>query len=503
MWVLLFTVGLLASLGSPTLAQSPAPGSAASPAYDSAHRPVSTQSAEAQRAFDEGLTLLDAFNPREARRAFRQAATADPNLAMAYWGTALSYGVNINTDYDPVAQRSGHDAIVQAQAHEAGASGVERALIAAAQERYAAMGPGDADRSARAFRDAMAAVALKYPNDDDVLTLAAEAELDVHAWNQWTSDGRPVEGTERAIAWLKTVLARDPAHIQAEHLYIHAVEASPHPGDALDAARRLAAYRFEPAAEHLTHMPAHTFMRVGEYTQAGESNTAAIAMFDAYLAGPHEPGHESYRGHDCSFAVGAFAMAGTYTLARDSAAQCGASSRKLLALTAIRFRNWQDLAPVANVTPYTDAVEALRAGNVAEATRDEQTLRKDKGGTAPIAVRVVQADIDAAHGQRDAQIADLVAAVELQDGLGYGEPPAWYFPIREALGAAYFEAGRYGDAERAFRDDLARNPQNPRSLYGLARTLERENRAADAAATDRAFQLAWQHADEPLTMEDI
>src|ERR1700722_5324 len=140
MWVLVFAAGLLASLASPTLAQSPAPAGTTSPAYDSAHRPVSTHSADAQRAFDEGLTLLDAFNPRESRRAFRQAATADPNLAMAYWGTALSYGVNINTDYDPVAQRSGHDAVVQAQAHEAGASGVERALIAAAQERYAAMG---------------------------------------------------------------------------------------------------------------------------------------------------------------------------------------------------------------------------------------------------------------------------------------------------------------------------------------------------------------------------
>jgi len=503
MWVLVLAAGLLASLGSPTLAQSPAPATATSPAYDSAHRPVSTHSAEAQRAFDEGLTLLDAFNPREARRAFRQAAAADPNLAMAYWGTALSYGVNINTDYDSGAQRLGHDAIVQAHAHEQSASPVERALIAAGHERYAYAATGDADRSARAFRDAMAAVAQRYPNDDDVLTLAAEAELDVHPWDQWTSDGHPVEGTERAIAWLKTVLARDPGHIQAEHLYIHAVEASPHPGDALDAAQRLTAYRFEPAAEHLTHMPAHTYMRVGDYMQAGQSNAAAIAMFDAYLAGPHEPGHESYRGHDCSFAVSAFAMAGTYAQARESAAQCGASSHKLLALTAIRFHNWQDLAPVANVTPYTDAVEALRAGNVGEATRDEQTLEKDKSGTAPIAVRVVQADVDAAHGQRAAQIADLVAAVDLQDKLGYSEPPSWYFPVREALGAAYFEDARYADAERTFRDDLARNPQNPRSLYGLARTLERENRAAEAATTDRAFALVWQHADETLTMQDL
>ncbi len=349
----------------------------------------------------------------------------------------------------------------------------------------------------------MAAVAAQYPADDDVLTLAAEAELDVHPWDQWTSSGQPVEGTERAIAWLKTVLARDPGHIQAEHLYIHAVEASPHPGDALDAARRLSAYHFEPAAEHLTHMPAHTFMRVGEYTQAGETNVAALTLFDAYLAGPHEPGHESYRGHDCSFAVSAFMMAGSYTQARDAAAGCGASSRKWLALTAIRFHNWQDLAPVAAVTPYADAVEALHAGNVKAATRDEQTLQKDKTGTAPIAARVVQADIDALRGQRDAEIADLVAAVQLQDDQGYGEPPRWYFPVREALGAAYFEAGRYADAERAFRDDLARNPQNPRSLYGLARTLEREDRAADAAATDRAFDVAWKHADAALTMQDL
>ena len=324
----------------------------------------------------------------------------------------------------------------------------------------------------------------------------------MNPWDQWTKDGRPQPGTERAVAWLKTVLARDPSHIQAEHLLIHALEASPRPQDALEAARRLGSVQFEPAAEHLTHMPAHIYMRVGDYARAGESNVAAIEMFDTYLAGPHEAGHESYRRHDCEFAVDALMMAGEYEHARESAAACGTASRRLLAYAAIRFHKWQDLAPVATVTTYTDAVASANAGHLDQAQRDERTLQSDKD-TTQIAAHVAQAEIDAARGRQAARIADLISAVALQDQLGYREPPLWFFPVRETLGAAYYDAGRYADAERTFRDDLERNPRNPRSLYGLARTLEREGRSSDVAAIDRAFSVAWKYADGPLTMQDL
>ncbi len=502
MRALLVALVLLVPLRAAAQPTAATPSPTSVPTFDVAHRPVSTHSAVAQRAFDEGLTLLDAFNPAEARQAFRRAIAADPDLAMAYWGVAMSYGLNINTAYNPADQRLGHEAIGQAQARTAGATDAERALIAAAVQRYAFTAAGDADRSARAFRDAMATAAAQFPSDDDILTLAAESELDLQPWDQWTKSGQPRPGTQAAIAGLQTVLARDPGHIQAEHLLIHALEASPRPQGALDAARRLAAYHFEPAAEHLTHMPALTYMRVGEYAEAGASNVAALSMFDTYLDGPHQTGHESYRRHDCEFAVDALMMSGEYERARDAAAGCGDGSRRLLAYAAIRFHKWQDLAPVGSVTTYTDAVVAANAGHLDQAQRDERTLAADKG-TTQIAAHVIQAEIDGARGRQNTQIVELVSAVALQDQLDYREPPQWYFPVRETLGAAYYAAGDYPDAERVFRDDLLRNPRNPRSLYGLAQTLEREGKTADVAAAERDFAQAWKHADVTLTMQDL
>jgi tetratricopeptide (TPR) repeat protein len=464
-----------------------------------AHRPVSSTSPAAQRAFDEGLTLLYAFNPQEARRSFERAAAADPGFGLAQWGIALSWGVNLNTSYDPATQRHGHDAAAKAQALEAGASPVERALIDAAVARYARTGKNDGDASAAAYVDAMLRAVERFPDDDDVQVIAAEAEMDATPWDYWKADGKPSNPRVLDIvARLQNVLAANPAHIQANHLLIHALEESPHPEGALASADRLAADAFAPAAEHLAHMPAHTYMRVGNYHAAGLANTRAIDLFDAYLASDRAHGHEGYRGHDCRFAVVAYMMSGEEDAAGREARRCDGSSPVLAAEVAVRFRRFAGLAQSAATLPFAHGMAVAAGSRPLDAEADAKTLDKERDGVADIAAAVVRGAIARARGDHAAEIASLERAVKLQDAEGYSEPPTFFFPVRESLGGALLRADRPLDAERVFRADLVKNPQNPRSLFGLATALDRSGRADAAAQTLAAFREAWRFAATPL-----
>jgi Tfp pilus assembly protein PilF len=504
---LLAGVAFLFSLASLALA-SPSPLRAALVAgptadgYVRAHRPVSTSDAAAQAAFDDGLTLLYAFNPEQARVSFEQALAADPHLALAWWGVAMSHGVNINLAFEASAQRQGRDAIAKARALESYASPVERALIEAAAQRFAFVRDADADRSARAYRDAMYATASDYPNDDDVAVLAAEAEMDVHPWSYFDEDGTATAGTSGIVSRLETVLARTPAHIGAEHLIIHALEESKDQGPALDAARRLAADRFEPAAEHLTHMPSHTFMRVGLYHEAGLANARAVDSYHVYLANA-PAGHADYLGHDCVFGVDAFMLSGEYARARALALACNDGAGGLLAAVDLRFARYDALAQDRDPGAFAAGMLAVHDGREAVATAQLTTLRAEKNDTGRIETALLEAALEALHGDRNAEIAALERAAAVQDREGYSEPPDFWMNANVRLGAADYRAGRFAAAERAFRAALAQERDDPRALFGLARTLEREGRADDARATDIRFRAAWGEADSTLDMNDL
>jgi tetratricopeptide (TPR) repeat protein len=485
---------------APVAASSPAAASSA--ALVSAHHTVSTANPAAQAAFDDGLTLLYAFNPGEARRAFERAAAADPHLAMAQWGIAMSYGININTSYDAAAQRDGQAAIAKAEALAPGASPAERALIDAARARFSFAGKNDGDASARAYAAAMDTAAAAFP-DDDIVTLDAEAAMDMRPWGYWSDDGKPNPGTLDIIRKLEGVLAHDPAHFGAEHLLMHAYEESPTPERALDASRGVAADQFEPAAEHLTHMPSHIFMRVGEYDAAGESNRRALDMFATYLAAPHAPGHDGYWGHDCLFGVDAYMMAGERANALAIAGRCHNAANRYTGDVYLRFRAWPDLAPFLGTSQFLLGMFAASKGDGSGALAAATQLDAQKDDVSKIAADVVRATLHRERKESVAEIASLEKAVRQQDKLGYSEPPHFFFPVRESLGGAYFRAGRFADAEAAFRADLMRNPRNPRSLFGLANALRVQGRAADAAAADRDFKQAWAHADVTLTMDDL
>ncbi|GAC1548027.1 MAG: tetratricopeptide repeat protein [Vulcanimicrobiaceae bacterium] len=470
--------------------------------FERAHRCVTTASPTAQAAFDDGLTLLYGFDPEGARRAFERSAREDPQLGIAWWGVANSYAPNINTSYDPADQRRGRDAIARAVAYRDTASPAERLLIDATTKRFGYVGAKDEARSAHAYRDAMFAAAKTLPDDDDVRVLAAEAEMDVHPWSYFTPDGHATPGTADLIAHLHAVLGRTPDHIGAEHFAIHAFEESGQPEAALDAARRLAARHLEPAAEHLTHMPAHTFMRVGAYHDAGEANARAVAAYLVYYAG-NPAGHNDYFGHDCAFGVDAFLMAGESGRARALAAACKRDGSNFAATIDLRSRDWRALANDAGSSDFAGGMLLAHDKHLALAQAHVRALKTSSDPLSALQTALLEARIARESGKTDAELSALERAVKLQDGFGYAEPPTFFYPVRETLGGAYARARRFADAERVFRDDLARNRGNPRALFGLAETLARSGRTDEARAQHARFERAWRQADTELDLNEL
>lgn len=503
------------------------------------HRGVTTTSALAQQYFDQGMRLLWAFNHDEATRSFAKAAELDPACAACYWGVALTVGPNYNVlVLDEVRAGVAREALQQARANAAHASAVEQALISALAARYPqAQPPGrrDLEPVLTDYAESMRAVAARFPEDLDVQTLCAEAEMTVNAWKLWRKDGQPAGVTPEIEARLESVLRRDPDHPGANHYYIHVMEASPHPQAALAAAQRLRGLM--PAAGHLEHMPAHILQRVGRYEDAAEANRRGVAADLAYLAATHPPDYyPMYLAHNYQFLAYSAAMEGrkaealaavqsvVQTVPLQMDLGIGASGWNLTQQYAalVRFGLWDEMialgAPDARARGltagylYGRGVALAARGRTKDAEAVLAELRalgdvaaEEAAGTSrlrdvlAVAEPVVAARIAASAGRSDAAIALLQKAVAAEDELDYSEPADWFFPARHLLGAQLLIAGRAAQAERVYRDDLARNPANGWALYGLAAALRTQGRAGEAARVMREFDRAWRHADVRLS----
>ena len=498
------------------------------------HRSVSTGSAAAQQYFDQGMRLLWAFNHDEATRSFAEAAALDPSCAACYWGVALEVGPNYNFPVmDATRGEVAWQALQQARQYAAAASEVERALIEALAARYPgprALAGAELDAALRAYAAAMRAVADRFPGDDDVQTLCAEAAMNVHAWKLWTADGRPVEGTLAIEGQLEAVLRRDPQHPGANHYYIHVMEASPRPQAALAAAQRLPGLM--PAAGHLEHMPAHIMQRVGRYEDAAEANRRGVAADEAYMKLSRPPDYYGmYLAHNYAFLAYAAAMEGrkAETLAAvaalagalplDMELTMGGSGWRLSAqyFALVRFGLWDELialgAPDARAAGlmagylYARGVALAARGRLPEARRSLAELRAFGAahaadgflpGVLAVAEPILAARIAASQEEGEAAIELLEQAVAAEDRLDYDEPSDWFFPARHLLGAQLLLAGRARQAERVYREDLRRNPANGWALYGLAAALRAQGRAPAAAQAAREFGGAWRRADVRL-----
>lgn len=506
------------------------------------HLPVRTSVPEAQRFFDQGMILVYGFNHDEAGRAFRRAAELDPKMAMAHWGVALALGPNYNeTSISPERMKAAHEAVRRGLALAAEGPAHERAYLEALSKRFSSEEGADQKKLWAAYRDAMAELVRRYPDDAEAATLWADAAMVINAWRLFDGAGKPAAGTEEIISTLEAVMRRVPEHIGAHHLYIHAVEASLTPERGLLSADRLAA--LSPAAGHLVHMPAHIYMRTGDYERAAASNEWAAKADQAYIDRGGQRGiyTAAYYSHNLHFLAAAYSMQGDYAKATEAARRLEANVSPYLKempffesfmptgyLISVRFGRWDDVlkapepaasAPISNAFwHWARGMALVGTGKAAEAEAALKTF-KEKSAAIPagigygqntagdvfkIAEHFLNARLAAARGDRKAAINFLRQAVAAEDALAYDEPPGWYHPLsRESLGGALLLDQQYAEAEAVFREDLRRNRRNGRSLFGLAESLKAQGKTREAELVGREFERAWKHADTRLTVADL
>jgi tetratricopeptide (TPR) repeat protein len=531
-----------ASGGHPATGSQEARPAELMPGLSHHHHPITTKNLEAQRFFDQGLTLVYGFNHEEAVRCFRRAAELDPHSPMPLWGIAMAVGPNYYMDVDLQREKTAYETILKALGLAAAASEGERGYVAALARRYSADPKADLKTLAVDYKNAMGELARRYPDDLDAATLYAESMMDLHPWQLWTSDGKAGEATPEIIRVLESVLRRDPEHAGANHYYIHALEASPYPERALPSARRLET--LVPAAGHLVHMPSHIYMRTGNYDAAAKSNEAAVKADQYYLEATRT--QDSFYGlmyysHNLHFLAAALSMEGRFTDAKKAADDLVDNVEPYVrempmlerfmpmpTLVLVRFHRWDEIVKsvepnrklmLANALWHAAQGQARSAmGDATRADLERATLasaiarapvdvpfwfNNSASAILNLAAVALDARIANAKGDRKAAIDHWKKAVEMQDGLNYDEPPYWFCSARESLGGALLLDGQYEEAERVFRADLARNPRNGRSLFGLFESLKTQNRKADAEWVQQAFEAAWKNADVELRVEDL
>jgi tetratricopeptide (TPR) repeat protein len=493
------------------------------------HRRITTTAPRAQQYFDQGLRLVYAFNHGEAVRAFSEGTRLDPRCAMCWWGIAYALGPHVNAGMDSASGVRAWKAAQKALTLAPHASASEQALIRALARRYAPTPPRDRGALDSAYAHAALAVARRFPRDDDAAVLAAEALMDLRPWNYWQKDGSPYPGTTEIVNQLERVLARSPQHPGACHYYIHAVEAAT-PDRAVACAERLASLM--PGAGHIVHMPAHIYIRVGRWADAIEINVHAVHADEQYIAGEQPTGFYpiAYYPHNHHFLAFAATMAGRSALAIEAggaaadhtpidAARAEVVLQPIVAyrhLVLQTFGRWDelialplppaDLRAATGLVAYARGMAFVAKGRLAEARAALDTVRaaeKDvPAGEVKIAVAIAShalgGEISAAESRLDEAIAHLREAVRLEDGMQYIEPPVWHQPVRHLLGALLLQAGRAGEAETLYREDLKRFPENGWSLQGLAQSLAAQGRTADAAEVRARFAKAWETSDVAL-----
>jgi tetratricopeptide (TPR) repeat protein len=507
--------------------------------------PIATSNAEAQKYFNQALVLSFGFNHAEAIRSFEAAHKLDPQSPMPLWGKAFALGPNYNIDVDPASEKLAFETIQAARKLAAKAPERERAYVEALAVRYSGEEKPDLKQLAQNYSKAMRELSIRYPDDLDAATLYAESLMNLNPWQLWSLDHEPAENTLEIVKTLESVLARDPNHPGANHLYIHAVEASGHPEWALPSAQRLAA--LTPAAGHLVHMPSHIYMLLGDYTAAAESNKVAAHLDHQYITKEQVKGVYPmlYLHHNLHFNAAANIMLGRHGEAKDTAKQLAASLAVHAAdiagmqifikeyfgpyptFVALRFNDWSSVLAAAEPDDslpiskgfwhYARGVAFSATGELGKAETERASLAKLREmlpeasayGLNPgsdilnIAISVLDGRIAVAKGDRKAGITHFETAVAKQDKIAYNEPADWYYPVRESLGATLLMDGQPARAEEVFRADLLKTRRNARSLFGLHQALLAQDKTDHAELVRRRFEQEWRHSELKLKIEQF
>ena len=502
--------------------------------------PIATESAMAQKFFDQGLSLIFGFNHDEAARLFARAAELDPKSPMPHWGIALALGPNYNLPPMPEREEKAWKAIETAIDLAKSAPANERAYVEALVKRYSKDPTEDRKQLGVAYKDAMGEVVRRYPDDLDAATLYAESLMNLRPWQLWSADGLPAEGTLEIIAVLEGVLRRDPSHPGANHYYIHAVEASKNPERALPSATRLGSLM--PGAGHIVHMPSHIFLRVGDHQSSATVNETASDVDRKYIARSGATGVYPlmYYSHNLHFVSFARMMQGKYDESVDWARRLrknvdGAiDDMPMIAaygtfewLVLTRFAKWDEMLAQPEPKEKNQFVNAmyhysrglafagLGKAEKAQAERErmqeitsrvpESDMLMTNSVRSILAIGLVDLDarIARAKGDVESEIDHWRCAVELQDKQNYMEPPEWHYSVREALGGALLRHGKAAEAEAIFRKDLENNPRNGRSLFGLLEALKMQGKSVSVDWVKKEFSEAWKYSTSSLTIGDL
>jgi tetratricopeptide (TPR) repeat protein len=504
---------------------------------------ITTPSKLAQRYFDQGLRVAWGFNHAEAQRAFQKAQQLDPKCAMCYWGEAYVLGPNINVPMDEKAIAPATAAAAKARELAANATPSEKMLIEAVSARYSSDPKAERPKLDAAYAEVMKRAAAQFPNDLDIAAMYAEALMVLSPWDYWEPGGaklKPVVGD--LVPTLERVLAREPGHVGAIHLYIHAVEASNDPKRAERYADRLA--KLAPGAGHLVHMPAHIYFRIGRFKDSLAINRTAVKVDEAYIQRYHPQGVYplAYYPHNVHFVLVSAQMSGEGATAVQAAQKLGGvipddAARAVLLLQPVKaapyfaHAQFSDPATVLALAdpgadfPYIRAawryargIASVKRGDAAAAAAEVAEIEKITNSTdfkpfeswnipakdvTVIAAHVVRARIAQAKNDLPGAVRELEAAVALEDKLPYMEPPYWYYPVRQTLGAVLALSGENQKARDVFRDSLRKTPNNGWALYGLAQTYAREGKQREAKEVEKHLARAWSGDRKILDLKQL
>jgi tetratricopeptide (TPR) repeat protein len=507
--------------------------------------PITTESELAQKYFDQGAILAYGFNHEEAFRSFEEVARLDSNCAMAYWGMAYVLGPNINLPMDAGSVHTAYEAIQKAISLLDNETQREKDYVMALSERYSAEAVEDRASLDQAYSDAMRNLSNKYPEDSDAATMYAESIMDCHPWDYWLKDGSAQPWTPELLAVLESVIEKNPTHHGANHLYIHAVEASKDPHRGLGSADRL---KFlAPGAGHLVHMPSHIYIRTGKYHEGSLANIRAVQSDEEYINQCNQQGFYplSYYPHNYHFLWATATLEGDSKTAIDAAfktsqkppdslmSTCGYQTLQHFAAIPlyafVTFGKWNEILEfekpqtdrpyIVAIWHYARSMAYIAKNNLTraeveivdlESFRDNETIDSlliwglnSAGILVDISCEVARGELEAKKKNYSSAIAHLEKAVDYEYSLTYDEPPTWFYPCRQNLGAVLIEAGKYEEAEKIYRENLNEIPDNGWGLFGLHQALLKQGKTAEANEIKERFEVAWKYADTKLTSSRV
>jgi tetratricopeptide (TPR) repeat protein len=508
---------------------------------DKLHYPITTNSDEAQKYFNQGLLLAYAFNHAEAARSFYQAIRMDSTCAMCYWGFAYVLGPNYNASMEPDNYARAYDAIQKANALASSVTAKEKALIKAMTARYTKDVPENRYHLDSAYMLEMRTVHQLYPADVDIAAMYAESLMDMHPWDLWTKDEQPRPWTMDILKSIDVAIGLDPKHPGGHHFNIHAWEASGTPEKAIPSARvfdeGLVAH-----AGHLVHMPSHIYINTGDYFLGSIANINAVKVDSTYVTQCHAQGAYplAYYPHNYHFLAATATLHGHKTWAVMAAKKMEEQSRhkgmlipELATLQHynsipyfiyVKFGMWDEILayPGLDTMPvYLHGIRHYARGMAYVGKKDITKAREELISLQQIAAddtlkalsiwginslfsvidigqKVLEGEILALEKKYDESIAMLSEAAALEDQLNYNEPPDWFFSVRHHLGAVQLEAGKAKEAVATYETDLKTFPRNGWALNGLHQAYVKLDDPEKAAQAESQFQEAWKHADTKL-----